>query len=56
VLEEHYRPGPDSGNGPSWLTFIGHLKDSYWRSAALVHKWNPEAEPGHKTPLEQTPG
>ena len=30
VLEKHYRPGPDSGNGPSWLTFIGHLKDSLW--------------------------
>ena len=30
VLEKHYRPGPDSGNGPSWLTFIGHLKDSVW--------------------------
>jgi len=23
-------PGPDSGHGPSWLTFIGHLKDSLW--------------------------
>ena len=30
VLEKHYRPGPDSGDGPSWLTFIGHLKDSLW--------------------------
>ena len=30
VLGKHYRPGPDSGNGPSWLTFIGHLKDSLW--------------------------
>ena len=30
VLEKHYRPGPDSGHGPSWLTFIGHLKDSLW--------------------------
>ena len=28
VLEKHYRPGPDSGHGPSWLTFIGHQKDS----------------------------
>ena len=32
VLEKHYHPGPDSGNGPSWLTFIGHLKDSLWWS------------------------
>ena len=30
VLEKHYHPEPDSGNGPSWLTFIGHLKDSLW--------------------------
>jgi len=30
VLEKHYRTGPDSGHGPSWLTFIGHLKDSLW--------------------------
>jgi hypothetical protein len=30
VLETQYRPGPDSGNGTSWLTFIGHLKDSLW--------------------------
>ena len=30
VLEKHYRPGPGSGQGPSWLTFIGHLKDSSW--------------------------
>ena len=30
VLEKHYRPAPDSGYGPSWLAFIGHLKDSLW--------------------------
>src|SRR5436190_12342115 len=29
ILASHYRPKPDSG-GPSWLTFIGHLKDSLW--------------------------
>ncbi|MFC1492287.1 integrase core domain-containing protein [Nitrospinota bacterium] len=28
VLAKHYRPGP--GDGPSWLTFIGHMKDSLW--------------------------
>ena len=29
VLAAHYRP--DSGNsGPSWLTFLGHMKDSLW--------------------------
>jgi hypothetical protein len=29
VLAKHYRPevGPD---GPSWLSFIGHMKDSLW--------------------------
>ena len=25
----HYRPESDSG-GPSWLTFLGHMKDSLW--------------------------
>ena len=29
VLATHYRPNPDS-SGPSWLTFLGHAKDSLW--------------------------
>ncbi len=29
VLAKHYRPKPGS-NGPSWLTFLGHSKDSLW--------------------------
>ena len=29
VLAEYYRPGSDD-NGPSWLTFLGHTKDSLW--------------------------
>lgn len=29
VLAAHYRPGPGDG-GPSWLTFLGHTKDSLW--------------------------
>jgi putative transposase len=29
VLERHYRPGAGS-NGPSWLTLLGHNKDSLW--------------------------
>jgi len=29
ILAGHYRPEKDSG-GPSWLTFIGHIKDSLW--------------------------
>lgn len=29
VLTTHYRPAP-SNNGPSWLTTIGHAKDSLW--------------------------
>ena len=29
VLATHYRPEPDS-SGPSWLTFLGHAKDSLW--------------------------
>src|SRR5437016_2102389 len=27
ILAHHHRPGQDSG-GPSWLTFLGHMKDS----------------------------
>jgi putative transposase len=29
ILAHHYRPGQDS-DGPSWLTFLGHMKDSLW--------------------------
>jgi transposase InsO family protein len=29
VLAKHYHPGNGSG-GPSWLTFLGHTKDSLW--------------------------
>jgi transposase InsO family protein len=30
VLAKHYHPSPDTEGGPSWLTFIGHMKDSLW--------------------------
>ena len=29
VLSKHYRPAP-GGTGPSWLSFIGHTRDSLW--------------------------
>ena len=29
ILGVHYRPEPDSA-GPSWLTFLGHMKDTLW--------------------------
>ncbi len=29
VLARHYRPIP-GGGGPSWLTFLGHSRDSLW--------------------------
>ena len=35
VLTRHCRPDPSSG-GPSWLTFLGHSKDSLW-SVDLFH-------------------
>ena len=45
ILARHYRPGQDSG-GPSWLTFLGHTKDSLWstdlfrcESATLRTHW-----------------
>jgi transposase InsO family protein len=30
VLEKHYYPKPGDNDGPSWLTFKGHMKDSLW--------------------------
>ena len=30
VLAKHYRPGDSGADGPSWLTFIAHTKDSLW--------------------------
>ena len=45
ILASHYRPVTNSG-GPSWLTFIGHMKDSLWsldlfrcESATLRTHW-----------------
>ena len=45
VLATHYRPAPNSG-GPSWLTLLGHAKDSLWsidlfrcESALLRSHW-----------------
>ena len=45
ILSIHYRPGSDAG-GPSWLTFLGHTKDSLWscdlfrcESATLRTHW-----------------
>jgi putative transposase len=29
ILEKHYKPNP-AGDGPSWLTTLGHAKDSLW--------------------------
>lgn len=29
ILDKHYKPTSDN-NGPSWLTFLGHAKDSLW--------------------------
>lgn len=30
VLASHYRPNPSLDGGPSWLSFIGSMKDSLW--------------------------
>ena len=45
ILAARYRPEPDSA-GPSWLTVLGHAKDSLWsldlfrcESAALRTHW-----------------
>jgi putative transposase len=45
ILARRYRPGQDS-DGPPWLTFLGHMKDSLWsidlfrcESATLRTHW-----------------
>src|SRR5256884_4142642 len=45
ILAHHYRPGQNS-DGPSWLRFLGHMKDSLWsmdlfrcESATLRTHW-----------------
>ena len=30
ILMKHYHPRPRDGGGPSWLSFIGNMKDSLW--------------------------
>ena len=47
ILAHHYRRPQNSG-GPSWLTFLGHMKDSLWSidlfrcaSAMLRSHWVP---------------
>ena len=30
ILAKHYRPKPGSTQGPSWLSLLGHSKDSLW--------------------------
>ena len=30
ILIKHYHPGPGDRDGPSWLSFIAHTKDSLW--------------------------
>ena len=45
ILAQRYPPGQNSG-GPSWLTFLGHMRDSLWsmdlfrcESASLRTHW-----------------
>jgi hypothetical protein len=30
ILAKHYKPKPGNTQGPSWLSFLGHSKDSRW--------------------------
>ncbi len=30
ILNKYYKPKPNNDNGPSWLSFLGHTKDSLW--------------------------
>src|SRR5437870_5976749 len=36
ILGHHYQPGHSSG-GPSWQTFLGHMKDSLWSMERTTH-------------------
>src|SRR5215467_4973531 len=35
ILALHYQPAPNA-DSPSWLTFLGHTKDSLWSSTYFV--------------------
>jgi len=56
ILAHHHRPGQDSG-GPSWLTFLGHMKDSLWSidlfrcESARGHCWLPKYLSSDNDPL-----
>jgi putative transposase len=46
VLDKHHKPTAPFNDGPSWLTFLGHMKDSLWsvdlfrcESIALKSYW-----------------
>ncbi len=46
ILMMYYTPEPNNNNGPSWLSFIGNMKDSLWsidlfrcESAMLKSHW-----------------
>lgn len=30
ILQNHYRPDPEHGQGPSWLSLLGNMRDSLW--------------------------
>jgi len=51
VLMKHYHPGPGDGDGPSWLSFIGNMKDSLWSidlfCCESVFTQNPLGVAGH---------
>jgi hypothetical protein len=51
ILCVHYRPESNSG-GPSWLTFLGHTKDSLWscdcRVSASRNRPNGAARAQHR--------
>jgi hypothetical protein len=47
VLATHYRPEAGT-DGPSWLSFIGHVKDSLWSVESVLLRIDTPAQPlGH---------
>ncbi len=45
ILSVHYRP-ESNGGGPSWLTFLGHAKDSLWSCDLFRCESSPDASSG----------
>jgi hypothetical protein len=56
ILRKHFKNSYPKGSGPSWLTFIGHMKDSLWSvdlfySICCLTRFTVPILPKHHVPL-----